>query len=57
MEEQLDYGWVLKAEMEYNNCLIQDEKLKEAYLRGIKDYHEFAYKIYTNLKNEYEWQI
>lgn len=57
MKQKLNYGWVLKADREYNNVLIQNNKLKEAYLRGVNDYHNVVYKEFVKLEEEYEETI
>lgn len=48
---ELDYGWVIKSDLEYNNALTGDLKAeKEAYLRGVQD----ALDSLKDLENELE---
>ena len=46
MENKELFEWELKAEREYNNALTGNlEKEKQAYLQGVKDAYEDAYKL------------
>lgn len=54
---KLDYGWNIKAELEFNNCLTGDLKAeKEAYLRGVQDALESVQNKIEDLESDLDEQ-